>query len=338
MDENKNNGSVSAEQTEITAAPAQPKRKGRSAANKIIMFISVVVLIVAGSVCIKYTADIIKSRRAAEEIAGLTNPALPMDEADYGDVEFPQGIQEKYKRAYAVNNELVGWIKVPGTAINHPVVHTGNNEYYLRRNFYKSYERRGTLFADYRNNITADGFDANTIIYGHNYLDSTMFSDLENYKDIAFWKENPVIEFNTIYRDYKWKIIAVFLTNADEADNNGYVFNYIYPFMSGENYAEYFAEIEKRSLYTTGIDVDTSDKILTLSTCTRDMDVSRRRETNARCVVVARLVRDGESEMVDTSLAVQNESPMYPQIWYDKNGLSNPYRNAEKWYPKGVSS
>ena len=88
-----------------------------------------------------------------------------------------------------------------------------------------------------------------------------MFSDVEKYKDIEFWKENPVIEFNTIYHDYKWKVIAVFLTNADEKDDNGYVFNYIYPFMSGENYAEYFDEIASRSLYSTGIDVNTDDKM-----------------------------------------------------------------------------
>ena len=145
----------------------------------------------------------------------------------------------------------------------------------------------------------------------HNYLDSTMFSDVEKYKDIEFWKENPVIEFNTIYHDYKWKVIAVFLTHADEKDDNGYVFNYIYPFMSGENYAAYFDEIASRSLYSTGIDVNTDDKILTLSTCTRDMDISTRRgETNARCVLVARLIRDGESEEVDTSLATVNENQM----------------------------
>lgn len=216
-------------------------------------------------------------------------------------------------------------------------MHGSDNNYYLRRSFYGSYERRGTPFVDYRNTITDGEFDTNTIIYGHNYLDSTMFSDVEKYKDIEFWKENPVIEFNTIYHDYKWKVIAVFLTNADEKDDNGYVFNYIYPFMSGENYAEYFDEIASRSLYSTGIDVNTDDKILTLSTCTRDMDISTRRgETNARCVLVARLIRDGESEEVDTSLATVNENPRYPQIWYDKYKKANPYKNAERWYPKGV--
>ena len=77
-----------------------------------------------------------------------------------------------------------------------------------------------------------------------------------------------------------------------------------------------------------------TDKILTLSTCTRDMDITRKQE-DARCVVMARLVRAGESETVDTSKATVNPEPKYPQLWYDKFGLENPYRNDEKWYPRG---
>lgn len=317
------------------------KKKGRvfsKAVNKVILVISVIILLFSGSLCVKYASDIIKNHKAAEQIADLTDPVFAVPDADYSDTVFPDGIQEIYKKAYSVNSDLVGWIKVQGTTINHPVVKSSDNNYYLRHNFYKNYERRGTAFADYRNNITADGFDTNTIIYGHNYLDSTMFSDLEKYKDIEFYKANPIIDFNTIYHNYKWKIIAVFLTNADEKDDNGYIFNYIYPFMYGENYSEYFEEIATRSLYATGVDVNSDDKILSLSTCTRDMDIRGNGETNARCVVVARLVRDGESAEVDTSLAVKNENPRYPQIWYDKNKTTNPYKNAEKWYPKGVIS
>lgn len=325
-----------------TEAPAKgTNKKGgvfSKAANRTILIISVIVLLISGSLCIKYVSDIVKSRKTANQIAELTDPTIYSPDADYGDTVFPDGIQDKYKKAYSVNSDLVGWIKVPNTAVNHPVVKSDDNKYYLRHNFYKGYERRGTAFADYRNNITNGGLDANTIIYGHNYLDSTMFSDLEKYKDIEFYKANPVIEFNTIYNDYKWKVIAVFLTNADEKDDNGYVFNYIYPFMHGENYSEYFNEIAMRSLYTTGVDVNTDDKILSLSTCTRDMDIKGNGETNARCVVVARMVRSGESEEVDTSLAVKNNNPRYPQIWYTKNKISNPYKNAEKWYPKGVIS
>lgn len=70
-------------------------------------------------------------------------------------------------------------------------MHGSDNNYYLRRNFYGSYERRGTPFVDYRNTITDGEFDTNTIIYGHNYLDSTMFSDVENTRTSNFGKKIP---------------------------------------------------------------------------------------------------------------------------------------------------
>lgn len=314
-------------------AEAQPtkKRKKKSRAgrtvNRIITVLAVLVLLIAGGICVKYFHDVYENKQAAEQIAELTLAPTEGYPAE------PAEVQPKYRAAYTENNDLVGWITVPNTAINHPVMQSDDNEFYLRHDFYKNYLRRGTIFMDYRNSF--DPFDKNTILYGHNYLDSTMFSDLEKYKDIEFYKTAPVIEFNTIYRDYKWKVFAVFLTTASPELDNGYVFNYIYPFMTDENFAEFIAEVDKRSLYHTDVEVLPTDKILTLSTCTRDMDLSSRKQEDARCVVMARLVRDGESEEVNVSVATVNENPKYPQLWYDKFGLSNPYRNDEKWYPRG---
>ena len=87
---------------------------------------------------------------------------------------------------------------------------------------------------------------------------------------------------------------------------------------------EYVSEIDQRKLYSTGVDIKPTDKILTLSTCNYDWDAQR-------LVVVARLVREGENPSVDTSLAKKNENPRYPQIYYDQKGITNPYRDAKKW-------
>ena len=106
--------------------------------------------------------------------------------------------------------------------------------------------------------------------------------------------------------------------------------------MTNDNFEALVDEIKVRSLYFTNVDVNKNDKILTLSTCTRDMDVKGNGETNARFVVVARLVRDGESETVDVSKTIKNDNPRYPQIWYDTHGLPNPYAFAERWFPEGV--
>ena len=90
-------------------------------------------------------------------------------------------------------------------------------------------------------------------------------------------------------------------------------------------FIKYIEEINKRTLYHTGVDILPTDNILTLYTCCYDF-------SDARLVVVARQVRGGESAEVDTSLAVYNTNPKYPQAYYDKKKIQNPYKNAQKWY------
>lgn len=315
-------------QNEQAPRPRKGKKQSRfsKTANRVITIVAVLVLLVSGAVCVKYFVELYQNKNQTEELAALVTES----EENYPDE--PSWVQPKYRELYNQNNDFVGWITVPNTAINHPVMQSDDNEYYLRRDFYKNYLRRGTVFMDYRND--PENLNVNTILYGHNYLDSTMFSDLEKYKDIEFYKTAPVIEFNTIYADHKWKVFAVFLTTASPELDNNYVFNYIYPFMTESSFEEFIDEVAKRSLYDTGVEVLPTDKILTLSTCTRDMDITSKQE-NARCVVMARLVREGEDESVDTSQATVNPNPKYPQLWYDKYGIENPYKDDEKWYPRG---
>ena len=78
------------------------------------------------------------------------------------------------------------------------------------------------------------------------------------------------------------------------------------------------------ALINTGVDVQPSDKLLTLSTCSHEFD-------NARLVVVARMVREGERAEVDTSNVTLNTSARYPQVYYDKKKISNPYVGAACW-------
>lgn len=317
------------------AAASSGRKKERShagsAINRIVLICAIVILLVSGAFCARYFYNMYADKQEAEKIAEMVVTETQPQETYPAE---PTEVQPKYREAYTQNDDMIGWITVPNTAINHPVMQTGDNDYYLRHNFYKTVKRGGAIFMDYRNSV--DVFDKNTILYGHNNLDHTMFSDLEKYKDIEFYKTSPVIDFNTINGNYKWKVFAVFLTTASPELDNGYVFNYIYPSMADDNFADFITEVSKRSLYHTDVEVLPTDKILTLSTCTRDLDLNRREQKDARCVVMARLVRDGESTAVNVSAATVNPNPKYPQLWYDKYKLQNPYRNDEKWYPRGA--
>lgn len=265
------------------------------------------------------------------EIEAVLPEPAPETQTDAAAPEEKVTVPAEYAEYYAQNSDFVGWIKIDGTKVDYPVVQADNNSYYLNHNFEKEYEGRGSIYMD--KDCSAETLDTNTVLYGHNWLDTTMFSQLVKYSDFDFYKEHPVIEFNTRFEMHKWKIFAVFITTASASEDNGYVFNYIYPYMGGVNYEGYMQELQKRSLYDTGVDVNEDDKLLTLSTCTREVDTDDHR-ADCRIVIVARMVRDGESASVDTSAARENRSPKYPQIWYDKYGLVNPYKDDPLWYPK----
>lgn len=304
------------------------KKRKMSVIQVIILVVLVIIFIFSASLVIKHFIDIKNNRDYYEQIQNLVT-----DES--------KEVEQKtdYSSVVKVNTDTVGWIKVPNTNIDYPVVQFSNNDYYLNHDFDKKYNYRGAIFMDYRNNPT--DLDANTIIYGHNCYDKTMFSELDQYEKIDFYKKTPAFEYNSLEKNYKWKIYAVFITNADASEDNGYVFNYIYPYMDGENFNGFIEEVNKRRLYVTGVDINDDDKMLVLSTCVRTLDtVNKYGKTtyraDARLVVLARAVRPGESEEVDVSKAYVNKNPKYPQLWYDNKNIENPFKNDEKWYPQEV--
>lgn len=297
-----------------------------------LLTICIIIFIFSASFVVKHFVEIYNNKNAYKDLSGLITTTT----ADNNEVE--EQVPD-YSPLIEQNDDFVGQIIVPNTAINHPVVQCADNDYYLEHSFEKKYDYRGAIFMDYRNDPTE--LDSNTIIYGHNAYDTTMFSELVQYEDIEFYKKSPVIEFNTLNANYKWKIYGVFITNASASEDNGYIFNYIYPYMDGENFNGFIEEVNKRRLYTTDVDITDDDKMLVLSTCVRTLDLKNKYgkttyRANARLVVLARMVREGESVEVNVNNAKVNENPKYPQLWYDKHGLTNPYKNDEKWYPQEV--
>ena len=105
--------------------------------------------------------------------------------------------------------------------------------------------------------------------------------------------------------------------------------------MEGANFKGYIEELNKRTLYFTGVDVKNGDRLLTLQTCIRTLDIPGYRAEGG-IIIIARAVRPGEDPTVDTSVATKNPNPKYPQIYYDKHGLTNQYKNDKKWYPVEV--
>ena len=329
-------------ETHTTKKEEKPKKKKASTSEivrRVVLSISIIVIVLSAAYLLKsYILDPYMSEKKNTKAAGDlivvenfpegTKESEMWDELKkkYPGVEFAPDMLIKYANLYAANPDLRGWITIAPFGIDMPLAQGADNSYYLKRDIYKKWTEYGVPYFDYRNSTYL--LDRNTIVYGHNmkYSDK-IFGMLEDYKTVDGFKRAPTIQCNTIYEDYTWKIYAVFITNSEAKDDNGYVFNYTFTRLPDEKFKEYISYVDKRALYTTGVDILPTDNILTLSTCCYDFD-------SAKIVVLARLVRDGESAEVDTSKAKTNPNPQYPQAWYDAYGKTNPYANAGRWYAK----
>lgn len=291
--------------------------KGDSAkevVRKIVFLVSVLAIIV----CACYFAVRFSQRNDYDNLSKIS------DNVDWSDDGTTDNELNRYDKLLAINKDFCGWLRIDGTGVDVPLVQTEDNEEYLKKSFYGKYSDYGNPFVDHRNDLK--NFDRNTVIYGHNMKDNMVFAELLKYKDLKFYKEHPVVYLGTLQQDTYWKVAGAFVTNAQEAQDNGFYFEYNYINCFDKNFKQYISELEKRSLIDTGVDINENDRLLTLSTCQYDIE-------EGRFVVVARLVREGESTQVDTSKAKLNKNPKFPQAYCNAKGIENEYKGDDKWTP-----
>lgn len=198
------------------------------------------------------------------------------------DVDIP-GLEDmirEYQLMYTLNNDMVGWIEVPGTAINYPVVQSPyQTNFYLRRNFYKEKATCGAIYV--RETCDVSEPSDNVTIYGHNMANGTMFGPLHKYKEKSFWEENKLVYFDTLYEYHTYEIFAVFRTTAAAGEGFSY---HMFENAANENeFNEYVTKCKNLSFYDTGITPEYGQKLITLSTCDRAVE-------DGRLVVVARRI------------------------------------------------
>lgn len=176
------------------------------------------------------------------------------------------------------NKDTVAWIWIPDTKINYSVLQSKDNIYYLTHNFNKDKNKAGWIFGDYRSNF--ENLEKNTVIYGHNQLDASMFGDMQKFILLDDWfknEEHKFIYLSTIKTSYVFKIISVYTTTPNP--------NYIQHGMTNNSeYQEFLDEItNKNEIKDLLSSANISDKILTLSTCTN--------HGQKRLVVHAKLIK-----------------------------------------------
>lgn len=217
-----------------------------------------------------------------------TEEENPLDVIEPGDEDFTTTTTTtttvydiQYEKVFStlqeINKDTVGWLTVNNTRIDYPVVQAKDNDYYLRRDYYQNKNRHGWIFMDYRNN--PDELNENTIIYGHNLANQTMFGTLRYALNSYWYKKsaNQIITFNTPNENMKFQIFSIYTipTTNDYLDIT---------FPTTDAYQSYIDLVKGRSIYDFNIEVTTGDKILTLSTCANGND--------KRLVIHAKLIKE----------------------------------------------
>lgn len=170
-----------------------------------------------------------------------------------------------YKELITRNSDYIGWIQLEDTNVNYPIVKSQDNDYYLKRNFDQAYDEKGTIYMDYRN--FGLGFDQHTIIYGHNMKDGSMFGDLKLFKDESYALSNRYIQIEDLYKTRTYLVIASYYDIADSS--------IIQTYFSDDTYEKYLEVILDKSQIDYGYELNTSDQLLTLVTCTYEVDDGR---------------------------------------------------------------
>ena len=201
-------------------------------------------------------------------------------------VEFDESaILPELRDIYELNRDLVGWLTIPGTVIDYPVVQVEDSDYYLEHDFYGNSNMNGQIILD--SNCDPYTPSYNLVISGHHMQNGSMFGDLPEYRDKNYWEKRKFVEFDTLMARKQYVIFAVFYSADYDEDEEGFRYNANIQYLLDTR--RWLDEIEANKLYDTGIDVAFGDEFITLTTCNRVL------HRNGRFVVVCRRIREGET-------------------------------------------
>lgn len=165
-----------------------------------------------------------------------------------------------------INPDVVAWIYIPGTNINYPVVQGADNDYYLYRLFDHTYNKAGSIFADYRNNGVAN--DDNTVLYGHHMRNQSMFAQITGYTKQEFYEEHTYGMLLTPDGSYLVHFFSGYVTDV-------YSNAWDRLFYSDGEYADWLNALCRKSYFAADVIPTVSDRVVTLSTCTYEYDNAR---------------------------------------------------------------
>lgn len=241
----------------------------------------------------------------------LSNPDNKKDE---------EGRLLQFKNLLKENSHVKGWIKEKSGTMDYVVLQPSKSdpEYYLYKDFFGDYYKAGSLFLDHRSSVETPS--QNFVIHGHNMISTPekMFHYIKFYKDVSYYKKHPIISFDTIYEEADYKVFAIIKTTPKA--NKDYFFEYRQStFEDASDFLNFVYQIRIRSLIMVDdVDINENDTLLTLSTCSYEVD------NDYRTVVFARKIRENENKKVNMKTVKVNKNPLYCDDYYKQNGGKAP--------------
>lgn len=187
-----------------------------------------------------------------------------LPDMEFGEEEAPPETTESridFAELKALNEDVIGWIEIPGTEINYPIVHGDDDAYYLNHTFNDNLNSAGAIFIETLN--SPDFTDLHTIIYGHNMKNGSMFGSLTEYKSASYMVEHPLIFIDL--EDGSSHAYRIFSCYETDPLSDSYTIG----FQRDEMYTNFLKKLKDRSEYDMDVDVTVDDSIITLSTCTK---------------------------------------------------------------------
>ena len=193
--------------------------------------------------------------------SGSMSGRKPQEETDESQEskDSPVPPEVDWESLKAINPDIIAWLQIEGTEISYPVMKGTDNEYYLHHTFEGNYNAAGSIFIEYTN--SSDFQDCNTIIYGHNMRNGSMFGLLRKYFQSQDSLPGRYIWICTPEKNYRYEIFSSHVVDAAGE---------VYTLFSApdQQFQQYLDSMKAQSLVDFGVDVTKEDKVITLSTCT----------------------------------------------------------------------
>jgi sortase B len=201
------------------------------------------------------SADASAAGSSSGAAAGGSSGAAPA----YVDPYAEQLRKMDFSALQKLNSDVLGWILIPGSVISYPVLQTSNNTYYLTHTWKKASSAVGAIFLESRNKSDFSNF--NTVVYGHNMNNGSMFGSLKKYKSKSWWRAHPIVYITDRAGSRAYQIFAAY-----EVSTAGTTYQIGFP--AAKDRQAFLDYCVGQSVIQTGVTPTIYDKIVTLSTCT----------------------------------------------------------------------